>query len=505
MRLLWALGGGCIAGIYVRSMWDVGPAEAALVLVLAGASALIAGTRSQTRRIAPFVFIAACAFVVGMWRTEATRLASEPFLDAHIGSEVTLEGVIYQEPDVREGSVRIAVAVENAVGATGPMHAGVLAVAQPYLAVHYGERVRVSGVIVRPEAFDTAGGRQFDYPHYLATQGMLYEMQQAQIRVLAPAPFSLSGVAIGLKERYVRGLEAALTEPQAGLAAGITAGDKRGLGAELSQDFRTVSLTHIIVLSGYNITVVSDALMRALSFAPLLVRLGAGGSVAVLFVLMTGAAAASVRAAVMALIAMTARMSGRSYAADRALIVAATGMALWNPLVVAYDPGYQLSIAATAGLIWLSPKTEHWCARVPEAFGLRAVCVSTMAAQLAVLPILLYQNGLLSLVALPANVLVLALVPLAMFFSLIAGLAGMLVSVLAPIAGFPAYLSLSYLIAVARTLAHIPGSAVQLPAFSAGWVVAAYALIGWAALSREGRATKTAAPRSGAAAGFFED
>ncbi len=69
MRLLWALGGGCIAGIYVRTVWDIGPAEAALLLVLAGAFSLVASTRRATQRVAPFVFIAACAFVLGMWRT----------------------------------------------------------------------------------------------------------------------------------------------------------------------------------------------------------------------------------------------------------------------------------------------------------------------------------------------------------------------------------------------------------------------------------------------------
>jgi competence protein ComEC len=217
---------------------------------------------------------------------------------------------------------------------------------------------------------------------------------------------------------------------------------------------------------------------------------------------MTGGAAASVRAAVMALIAMSARMSGRLYAADRALVVAAAGMAAWNPLIVVYDPGYQLSVAATAGLIWLSPRVELWCARVPAAGGLRAVCVSTIAAQIAVLPILLYQNGLLSFVALPANLLVLAFVPLAMLFSLVAGIGGMVAGVLAPIIGFPAYLVLSYLIAIARLLAHVPGASVQLPAFPPVFVVLAYALI-VIAISRA-RPTKATAPEKGAAAGFFE-
>jgi competence protein ComEC len=501
VQILWVTGTGFIAGVFVRTLWTVGPVEAAWVLLVAGGVAWVAAGQEQTRPVALAIFVCAIAFVAGMWRAESARMVGDAFIDAHIGSEVTLEGVVMAEPDVREGSVRIAVRAESGVSAAGPIRAGVLAIASPYIEVHYGERVRISGVILLPEAFDTAGGRQFDYPHYLATQRIGYQMQQAQVKVLAPAPTSLTGFAIGIKQAYVHGLERALAEPQAGLAAGITAGDKRGLGKDLATDFRTVSLTHIIVLSGYNITVVADALMRALSWAPQYARFGAGGFVAIFFVLMTGGAAASVRAAVMALIAMSARMSGRLYAADRALVVAAAGMAAWNPLIVVYDPGYQLSVAATAGLIWLSPRVELWCARVPAAGGLRAVCVSTIAAQIAVLPILLYQNGLLSFVALPANLLVLAFVPLAMLFSLVAGIGGMVAGVLAPIIGFPAYLVLSYLIAIARVLAHVPAAALQLPAFSPLFVVLEYGLI-WFLMLRA-RPTKATAPEKGAVAGFF--
>src|SRR3989338_7853383 len=116
----------------------------------------------------------------------------------------------------------------------------------------------------------------------------------------------LKAAAIFLKHTYLEGIALALPEPHAGLAGGITAGDKRGLGEDLSEVFRTVGLTHIVVLSGYNIMIVVFGLgwLFARMHVGRWVEFGLGVSIAAFFALMTGLASASVRAAAMASIAM---------------------------------------------------------------------------------------------------------------------------------------------------------------------------------------------------------
>jgi membrane-bound ClpP family serine protease len=91
------------------------------------------------------------------------------------------------------------------------------------------------------------------------------------------------------------------------------------------------------------------------------------------------------------------------------------------------------------------------------------------------LPLLLYQNGLLSIVALPANALTLIVVPFAMIGSGVAAIAGMALGTWGTVFAFPAHVLLAYIVAVAETLARIPFAAVSIPAFSAWWLVAAYA------------------------------
>jgi len=472
--LLFSIGGGFLFGILARSIIPLGYSAAFFVFLIAAVLVLAASRAKRS-----YALVAACALVafgVGVVRMDSAALAGDPYLDSHTGQRVTLLGEVFQEPDVREGSVRLSVRVASAASST-PVHADVLAVAPAHTAVAFGDTVRIEGELRVPEDFDTGAGRTFKYRGYLAASGIGYQVEQAHVEVLhGPLHFSplfyLTAAAIDVKQLFLRGMQRALPEPQAGLAGGITAGDKRGLGQELTDRFRNVSLVHIIVLSGYNITIVANALMAALAGLPRFVRFGAGGAVAIFFALMTGGASASVRAAIMAGIAMSAQVNGRIYRADRALVVAAVAMAAWDPFVVAFDPGYQLSVAATAGLIYLSPLITPWTAWITEKLGLREIFISTTSAQLAVLPLLLYQSGQLSLMALPANLLVLPIIPWSMLLSAIAALAGLLIPFTAPIIALPAHITLSYAIGVASFLGSLPFAALQIPAFG-GWLLGA--------------------------------
>jgi competence protein ComEC len=189
----------------------------------------------------------------------------------------------------------------------------------------------------------------------------------------------------------------------------------------------------------------------------------------------------------MAFIALYARASGRTYAAGRALLAVIFLMLLWRPLTLAFDPSFDLSALATAGLIWLSPLVELKLSKIKNA-AWRGEVATTVAAQLAVWPLLLYETGNLSLTALPANLLAIAIVPPAMAASAVAGIAGMLLPSLAFIAGFPAYLSTRYLILLAKLAGAVP--AIALPAFPFLFVLLAYGALALIALSKRSSTTR---------------
>jgi len=251
---------------------------------------------------------------------------------------------------------------------------------------------------------------------------------------------------------------------------------------------------HIVVLSGYNVMIVAEGVMRSLSFLPRRMAAAAARAAIGVFVLAAGAGIASIRAGLMAGLALVARATGRTYDVIRALLLVGVVMLMHNPLLLAYDPGFQLSFVATLGLILGAPIFARALSFVRSGF-LRELLASTLAAQVAVLPLLLYQTGLFSLVSLPANVLVLPFVPLAMALSAGAGLAGMLVPAVAPVLGIPAHLLLMLIIAIAEISAALPLSSVSVPQFPFAIVVLAYTALAYA-VWRESK--KKAAPQGAA-------
>jgi competence protein ComEC len=189
---------------------------------------------------------------------------------------------------------------------------------------------------------------------------------------------------------------------------------------------------------------------------------------------MSGGAASAVRAGAMALIAVYARATSRVFLAMRILGVVALVMVLWDPFTLAFDPSFQLSVLATLGLIAFTPWFAARLTWITERFGLREIAASTLATQTAVLPLLLYQSGQLSLYSLPANLLALIAVSPAMFASFAAAFAGVFLGPIAPFVALPAYLLLGYVIKVAEFFASLPFAALTVPPFSAWWLVPVY-------------------------------
>jgi competence protein ComEC len=476
-KVLWSVVCGFLGGVLVRSLASLPWPYAAFFIILAALCAFLARSDVRMRSALVLGAVACVSFGIGMARMDLAALRGDPQLAHVLGEEIAVEGVVIAEPDVRENSVRLTLAADTlaAGNVRTPVHTRLLAVASAHTPAAYGERVVATGRLDAPEPFDTGAGHVFNYPMYLGKDRILYELSFAEVEPLGGGradPFT--AFALGVKHYLLGGLYRAISEPEAGLAAGITLGDKRSVGEDLSDSFVRASLIHIVVLSGYNITVVINAASAVLSYLPRIFRFGAGGLVVAFFILMTGGAATAIRAGLMAYLAVYARLTGRTFIALRALGATAVLMVLWNPWTLVFDPSFQLSALATLGLVLFTPLYERRLRIVPARFGLREIVASTIATQTAVLPLLLYQSGTLSLVALPANLLALIAVPLAMGLSVIAALAGLVLGPYAVFAGFPAYLALSYIIHVATAFAALPFAAVQLPAFSAWLLAAAY-------------------------------
>lgn len=436
-----------------------------------GLVALVLIALRRPSSIAVGVLLLACA--TGLVRASLVLDAAPEAFQKLFDTKVELLGVVATDPDLRETTQRVTVRVTHEGEAMK-----LLAVAPLYPELSFGEHVIVRGKLERPEPFATDTGREFRYDRFLAKDGVFAIVPFAQVEVVnEPSVFDRArGSLYAVKRAFARGLERALPEPYAALAGGILTGGKQGLGEKLLDAFTVAGLVHVVVLSGYNVMIVAEAILRSLAVLPRRMATTVAALSVALFVLAAGAGPASIRAGLMALVALYARASGRTYDALRALLFVFVVMLLVNPSVLLDDPGFQLSFVATAGLILAAPAIEARLGWVRPAL-LRDVLSTTLAAQLFVLPLLLYSTGALSLAALPANALALPILPLTMLLSAVAGVAGVLLPVAAPFIGIPALTLLAYVTWIAEATASLPFAQVTVSAFPVLFVPVMYVAI----------------------------
>lgn len=292
------------------------------------------------------------------------------------------------------------------------------------------------------------------YPGYGAYQGRI---SFARLHVIMHHPSPVSS----LRRRFTAGIQSALPEPLAPFAMGLLIGQRATLPADVKQNLLMVGLTHIIAVSGYNLTIILQAAQRLLAGRSKRLSTLLAFSLIGLFLLLAGASASIVRAAIVSTLSIIAGYYGRQFRPLNLIALAAAVTAWADPVYVWSDLSWYLSFLAFFGVIVVSPLIQaRWPGRWHKSLA-GSVALESVCAELMSLPFILHIFGQMSLIGLPANVLVVALVPLAMLLSTIAGLAGMFAGPIAGWLAWPGAMLLNYMLDVARLMAHIPHVFIQ--------------------------------------------
>lgn len=434
-------------------------------------------------------------FCVGYERyAYLTIPAQERFLYDRINTKITLIGNVVEEPEQTEYGERLYV---NIVGFKESENTGVVSdtktattdiiqnekilVSGPHQPSHkYGDQIKITGTLKLPEDFKGSTGITFPYVKYLEKKSVHFQFKANKIETVSSGHGNrLIAGLLYIKRGLLDHIRMVIPSPESGLLEGLILGENT-LPKKQQDEFRIAGIVHIIVLSGYNMTLIATVIMAALSFLPFYVRLGGSAIGVVLFALMAGPTATVVRATLMTLIALTAKASGRLYDVLRALSVAAILMIIHNPLIVLYDPSFQLSFLATLGLIVFSPVCLWVFQKWPE-WALKEVLVSTFATQIMVLPFLIHMTGSVSLISVIANCAVLPFLPLAMLFGAGAAMFSYISLYIATPFAYGAYLVLTYVMRTAHLFARIPYASVEVH-ISTYSMVSMYGLYGFLAI-----------------------
>ncbi|MGQ9459126.1 MAG: DNA internalization-related competence protein ComEC/Rec2 [Anaerolineae bacterium] len=328
------------------------------------------------------------------------------------------------------------------------------------------------------------------YTHYLLARGVEALLDARMPEVLAQGQGGLPWQALyALRRAAQASIQRILPEPQAGLLAGILLGQKRALPSEVMDQFNATGISHLVVISGWNITVLAALVARACG--PWLGRRGAG-IVSILgvwtYVWFVGLEPPVVRAGLTGTLVLLALLLRRTALALNSLAAAGIAMTLWRPFLL-WDASFQLSFAATLGLIAFASPLEaaarRWLAhRLPQDLAARLVAwaneplLISLAAQVMVLPLLLHGFGRLSLVAPLANLLVLPVQPPLMAWGAAATVAGLIWTPLGQALGAVVWLLLSWTLGVANLLARLPFASLEVPPWGWGLVILYYLSLG---------------------------
>lgn len=358
------------------------------------------------------------------YRLSQPDLTDSSFIASYASSEnsFVIVGVVSDFPDVRDDYINLRVQVQKLRPSGEFIHTPVegllLAKVPPENDIHYGDQVVLRGLLQTPPTDE-----DFSYREYLARQNIYAYMPRSTVAVLETGHgnFMLRGI-YALKEKSLATIYRLWPDPEASLFAGILLGVETGIPAPVKEAFKDTGTSHIIAISGFNITIIaglfSDFFSRFLKPRQGAVAAAVGIT---LYTILVGADAAVLRAAVMGGLTLFAQQIGRRQSGLNALAAASLGMALFTPQLP-WDISFQLSLTATLGLILyaepLQDKFVQWASRylssdraqrLSEPVG--EYVLFTFAAQLTTLPVMLYHFRRLSLTTFLANPIILPVQP----------------------------------------------------------------------------------------------
>ena len=481
-----------VVGVAVRSFVAV-PLTFLAASIIAAVAAFGVGLISQKRGawIPALLFLAFCG---GIFRYDYAE-HQRPDLSGFYGKPFLVQGIVVEEPERTSSLQRFTVKVVSLDEEPIDRPFRALVTLRRYPAYALGDELKIEGLLQEPKS-----DVEFDYAAYLAQRNIFALMEYPLVERIGTGKGSAFFLSLArIKHSFEANIDAVLPEPHAALLKGLTLGERESLPPGLTEDLRRTGTSHIVALSGYNITLIGrffTVVLLGLT-VPFQLTFWIATSAIILFVLLTGASASVVRAGIMGVLLLVAEKEGRLYQMRNALAFAGAAMIFHNPYVLRFDAGFQLSFLATLGLVYLSPHVDRLCGKLSfqrwkpslpykdrdqakVIFPLRRTLVETLSAQLAVLPLLIYLFGQISVISPITNVLVLLAVPYAMTAGFITGGLGFMAHFLSMVAGWINWILLEYILRVIEFFASVPLAAVRIGGLVLVPLAAIYGWLIWA-------------------------
>lgn len=460
-----------LSGIFAASVFDLGQIFIYVGLIAAVGFVGVFGYNKNFNSKLLLAGFLGVSFLFGIVRFNSANFDQDRldfFTDLKVsgkGIEVVVNGYIDDEPANLSNKQKLVLRAKEVVigNRTIAVNDRVLVTTGSFPKFNYGDIVAATGSLEKPANFTN-----FDYITYLKKEGIRTTMfyptlessewnaEGGNLSFFEKFKVDLYKKIFLVKRNFESAVSRSLSEPHASFINGILLGSRQDMPDDLKEAFNETGTTHILAISGYNIMIVAWAVLAGLVyFFKRRTAFWLSAMVIVLFVILTGASASVVRAAVMGLLLLFAQGYGRLYNPKNSIILAGATMVWLNPFALVFDIGFQLSFVAVLGLIYIYPRVDNKLKKMPKFGNLKEIFLMTLSAQIAVAPLLIYYFRNFSLVSLPANILILPFIPATMFLGFLSGLAGMVFLPLGQAVGYFAWALTAYQIEVVALFARI--------------------------------------------------
>jgi competence protein ComEC len=433
-----------IFGIFLFPFFQI-----SLWVLLAAAGFMLSLVFLTQNGKAQIIFLALLFFIVGLARYSVLgmNIPNDEKLGMLNGKEVRMDCIVVEIPEIKKGKQKIVLEIKN----SAPIKGRILAYADAYADYSYGDAVYFRGKLSVPESFE-----DFDYRAYLRSRGIYLISYYPELVKTSDAK-GFYHIVNKLRRKVDDNIRQVIPSPAGNIVSAMTIGTESEEIEEVMEKFNQTGTSHVIAVSGYHMVVVAAILtfvLRAFGAGRLrrfyLVILGI-----FCFVILSGSQPSAIRSAIMAGVFLFASQVGRGGDAFRALIFSAAAMIFADPRILAGDIGFQLSFLATFGLIAILPMLEKRFEEYPHLAGIKEMFLMTLAAQIAVFPILVINFGQFSFLSLLANILILPTVPAVMIGGFLLIGASLVSMFLAKVIAFPVYFLTIYEIEVVDILSRI--------------------------------------------------
>jgi len=476
------LSGAWVAGIYLGSRFALPPA-----LILTGLLPLPLLFFFRKKRKA-IILAAVCliAFFSGVLCYQASLPPDDAsHLRFYNGQEVEIKGVVSANPEIKDKSTHIRLSVSQTNGQD--VSGDTLLFVPRYPEYDYGDVLRVRGKLETPTQLG-----DFDYKGYLKSRGIYSTMLYPDIEVLETGQgFTPLGWVYELKNSLSRSIARIMPEPAASLAQGVVLGIRYNIPQSIKDDFAHTGTAHLLAISGLHLSILAGILLSLgirLFGKKRYVYIWLALGIIWLYAIITGLNPPVVRGAIMASLFLSAELLGRQRTAVTSLAFAAAIMVGIDPLIL-WDAAFQLSFLGMAGLIFIAPPLMSLGRKIVDktigeegAGATIAIIVTdsfsvTLAAIIAVWPVVAHYFGIVSLVGPLATFLALPALPALIVLGAVGGIVGLAFLPVAQGIGWLAWLFASYMLLIVRGLAALDISAVEAGRVNPALIISYYAVL----------------------------